>query len=86
MKLYLKLQMAPEKLKPSLHLWVRFRYGVHSNSTDLLSSSGDATDIRYLELTNCDVEEVEDQEFMSRPYAFAVQKGNEDLRDALSNA
>ena len=86
MKLYLKLQMAPEKLKPSLHLWVRFKCGVQSNSTDLLSSSGDATDIRYLELTNCDVEEVEDQEFMSRPYAFAVQKGNEDLRDALSNA
>ena len=52
----------------------------------LFSSSGDATDIRYLELTNCDVEIVSDQEFMSRPYAFAVRKGNAGLRDALSNA
>ena len=69
-----------------MHFWVRLRCGVQSNSTDLLSSSGDATDIRYLALTNCDVEEVGDQEWMSRPYAFAVQKGNDELRDALSNA
>ena len=54
--------------------------------TGLLSSSGDATDIRYLELTNCDVEIISDQEFMSRPLAFAVQKGKNSLRDALSNA
>ena len=51
-----------------------------------LLSSGDASDIRYLELTNCDVEIVGDQEFMSRPYAFVVQKGKNGLRDALSNA
>ena len=83
--------MAAGKLKTSLHLLVRFRvYPVECrdsfDSTELFSSSGDATDIRYLELTNCDVEETGDQEFMSRPYAFAVRKGKPGLRDALSNA
>ena len=52
----------------------------------MIKLPGDASDSRYLELTNCDVEKTGDQEFMSRPYAFAVQKGKTALRDALSNA
>ena len=78
--------MAPEKLKLSLHFSVRLGEGVSSHSTVIINSPGDASDIRYLELTNCDVEKTGDQEFMSRPYAFAVQKGKTALRDALSNA
>lgn len=45
---------------------------------------GDATDIRYLEMTNCDLQVV-GEEFSRKPYAIAVQQGSH-LKDQLNNA
>lgn len=57
---------------------------------DLTSSSasfldpGDATDIRYLVLTNCDLQMV-GEEFSRKPYAIAVQQGSP-LKDQFNDA
>lgn len=45
---------------------------------------GDATDIRYLTLTNCDLTMV-GEEFSRKPYAIAVQQGSP-LKDQFNNA
>merc|ERR1719445_2412398 len=45
---------------------------------------GDATDIRYQELTNCDLQMVGD-EFSRKPYALAVQQGSP-LKDQFNDA
>nr|AQN78505.1 ionotropic receptor 25a.1 [Meteorus pulchricornis] len=45
---------------------------------------GDATIIKYLEMTNCDLMVVGD-EFSRKPYAIAVQQGSP-LKDQLNNA
>lgn len=45
---------------------------------------GDATDIRYLVMTNCDLQMVGD-EFSRKPYAIAVQQGSP-LKDQFNNA
>jgi len=45
---------------------------------------GDATDVRYQELTNCDVYMVGD-EFSRKPYALAVQEGSP-LKDQVNDA
>ncbi|XP_031338058.1 ionotropic receptor 25a-like [Photinus pyralis] len=45
---------------------------------------GDATDIKYLELTTCDLQKVGD-EFSRKPYALAVQQGSH-LKDILNTA
>ncbi|EDV57772.2 ionotropic receptor 25a [Drosophila erecta] len=45
---------------------------------------GDATDIRYLQLTNCDLQVV-GEEFSRKPYAIAVQQGSH-LKDQFNNA
>ena len=45
---------------------------------------GDATDIKYLELSNCDLQEVGDQ-FSKKPYALAVPQGSP-LKDQLNDA
>lgn len=45
---------------------------------------GDATDIRYLEMINCDLEVVGD-EFSRKPYAIAVQQGSP-LKDEFNTA
>ncbi|KAK0083400.1 hypothetical protein PV325_008825 [Microctonus aethiopoides] len=45
---------------------------------------GDATTIKYLEMTNCDLMMVGD-EFSRKPYAIAVQQGSP-LKDQLNNA
>lgn len=45
---------------------------------------GDATDIRYLEMTNCDLQVV-GEEFSRKPYAIAVQQGSP-LKDQFNNA
>ncbi|XP_012259587.2 ionotropic receptor 25a-like [Athalia rosae] len=45
---------------------------------------GDATDIRYLTLTNCDLIMV-GEEFSRKPYAIAVQQGSP-LKDQFNNA
>ena len=50
----------------------------------IILSSGDATDIRYQELTNCDIQMV-GEEFSKKPYALAVQKGSP-LKDRLNEA
>ena len=46
--------------------------------------TGDATDIRYQELTNCDLHMI-GEEFSRKPYALAVQEGSP-LRDQLNDA
>ncbi|KAK4882739.1 hypothetical protein RN001_006058 [Aquatica leii] len=45
---------------------------------------GDATDIKYLELVNCDLQTV-GEEFSRKPYALAVQQGSP-LKDQLNTA
>ena len=45
---------------------------------------GDATDIRYQVLVNCDLQMV-GEEFSRKPYAVAVQEGSP-LRDLLNDA
>merc|ERR1719350_352425 len=45
---------------------------------------GDATDIRYQILTNCDFQLV-GEEFSRKPYALAVQQGSP-LKDQLNDA
>ncbi|XP_074095808.1 ionotropic receptor 25a [Cotesia typhae] len=45
---------------------------------------GDATEIRYLEMTTCDLISIGD-EFSRKPYAIAVQQGSP-LKDQLNNA
>lgn len=49
-----------------------------------LAPLGDATDIRYQELTNCDLQMVGD-EFSRKPYALAVQQGSP-LKDQFNDA
>ena len=44
----------------------------------------DATDARYLEMTNCDLQLV-GLEFSQKPYGIAVQQGSP-LRDRLNDA
>lgn len=55
-----------------------------STSASGFALFGDATDIYYLEATNCDLRVV-GNEFSRKPYAFAVQKGSA-LRDTLNSA
>lgn len=50
----------------------------------LLFSSGDATDIKYQTLTNCDFQIV-GEEFSKKPYGIAVQQGSP-LKDQFNNA
>ena len=45
---------------------------------------GDATDIKYLELTSCDLQVVGD-EFSKKPYALAVPQGSP-MKDQLNDA
>lgn len=52
--------------------------------TLLLLQTGDATDIRYQVLINCDLQMV-GEEFSRKPYAVAVQEGSP-LRDLLNDA
>ncbi|KAJ1526273.1 hypothetical protein ONE63_009427 [Megalurothrips usitatus] len=54
------------------------------SSSDGFAYLGDATDIRYLSLTNCDLQMV-GEEFSRKPYAIAVQQGSP-LKDQFNNA
>lgn len=54
----------------------------NSTTTNGFALIGDATDIRYLEMTNCDLQVVGD-EFSIKPFALAVQKGSP-IKDALN--
>merc|ERR1712088_556554 len=54
------------------------------SSSEGFAFLGDATDIRYQELTNCDLQMVGD-EFSRKPYALAVQQGSP-LKDQLNAA
>ena len=44
----------------------------------------DATDVKYLSMTNCDLQMV-GEEFSRKPYALAVQQGSP-LKDLLNDA
>ncbi|XP_044735495.1 ionotropic receptor 25a-like [Chrysoperla carnea] len=54
------------------------------SSSDGFAYLGDATDIRYLQLTNCDLQMV-GEEFSRKPYAIAVQQGSP-LKDQFNTA
>jgi len=54
------------------------------SSSEGFAFLGDATDIRYQELTNCDLQMVGD-EFSRKPYALAVQQGSP-LKDQFNDA
>jgi len=54
------------------------------SSSEGFAFLGDATDIRYQTLTNCDLQMVGD-EFSRKPYALAVQQGSP-LKDQLNDA
>ena len=49
-----------------------------------VAAAGDATDIKYQEMTNCDLQMVGD-EFSRKPYAVAVQQGSP-LKDQFNDA
>lgn len=54
------------------------------NTTNEFALIGDATDIKYLTLTNCDLKMI-GEEFSRKPYAIAVQQGSP-LKDQFNNA
>jgi len=54
------------------------------SSSEGFAFLGDATDIRYQTLTNCDLQMV-GEEFSRKPYALAVQQGSP-LKDQLNDA
>ncbi|XP_017786976.1 PREDICTED: ionotropic receptor 25a [Nicrophorus vespilloides] len=54
------------------------------SSSEGFAFLGDATDIKYLTLTNCDLQMV-GEEFSRKPYAIAVQQGSP-LRDQFNTA
>nr|UTN00863.1 ionotropic receptor [Semanotus bifasciatus] len=54
------------------------------SSSEGFAFLGDATDIRYLEITNCDLTIV-GEEFSRKPYAIAVQQGSP-LKDQFNTA
>ena len=54
------------------------------NNTNEFAFIGDATDVKYLSMVNCDLITVGD-EFSRKPYAIAVQQGSP-LKDQLNNA
>jgi ionotropic glutamate receptor len=54
------------------------------NIDNFQSPSGDATDIRYLVLTSCELQMV-GEEFSRKPYAIATQQGSP-LKDQFNNA
>lgn len=56
----------------------------NSTSASGFAFLGDATDIRYKVLTNCDLQMV-GEEFSRKPYAIAVQQGSP-LKDQFNNA
>ncbi|XP_063876417.1 ionotropic receptor 25a-like isoform X2 [Scylla paramamosain] len=55
-----------------------------TSSSEGFAYIGDATDIRYLELTSCDLQIV-GEEFSRKPYAVAVQQGSP-LKDQFNDA
>ncbi|KAG7163265.1 Ionotropic receptor 25a-like 1 [Homarus americanus] len=59
-------------------------FSLTSPSPSHLPLSGDATDIRYQVLTNCDLQIV-GEEFSRKPYAIAVQQGSP-LKDQFNDA
>jgi len=58
------------------------REGVYANNE--FAYIGDASTIRYLIMTNCDLIQV-GEEFSRKPYAIAVQQGSP-LKDQFNNA
>ena len=50
----------------------------------MLCTAGDATDIKYQELTDCNLQLTGD-EFSRKPYALAVQQGSP-LKDQFNDA
>ena len=77
--LYLQEAGLPEKLEDA-----KKRVRDSKSSSEGYAFIGDATDIRYQVLTNCDFQLV-GEEFSRKPYALAVQQGSP-LKDQLNDA
>lgn len=54
------------------------------SSSDGFAYLGDATDIRYLQMIDCDLQMI-GEEFSRKPYAIAVQQGSP-LKDQFNTA
>lgn len=55
------------------------------NRTREFAYIGETMQIRYLELTNCDLQQI-GKEFGMRPFAIAVKKGSTALKNKLDDA
>ena len=65
------------------HVRINYRHPSLAN-VSWIYAIGDATDIRYAALTNCDLQMV-GEEFSRKPYALAVRQGSP-LKDILNDA
>lgn len=81
---YSKMWQAMEEAKLPSNLEEAVARVRNSTSSTGFAFLGDATDIRYLVMTNCDLQIV-GEEFSRKPYAVAVQQGSH-LRDQFNNA
>nr|CAD7262763.1 unnamed protein product [Timema shepardi] len=75
----MKEAMFPNSMEQALE-----RVRESKSSSEGYAFLGDATDIRYEVLTNCDLQMV-GEEFSRKPYAIAVQQGSP-LKDQFNNA
>uniref|UniRef100_T1H988 Uncharacterized protein n=2 Tax=Rhodnius prolixus TaxID=13249 RepID=T1H988_RHOPR len=82
---YTKMWQAMKEAQPPATLEQALKRVMDSkSSTEGFAFLGDATDIKYQVLTNCEFQMVGD-EFSRKPYAIAVQQGSP-LKDQFNNA
>lgn len=81
---YSKIWQAMQESQLPLTLEDAVKRVKNSTSSSGFAYLGDATDIRYLVMTNCDLQMV-GEEFSRKPYAIAVQQGSH-LKDQFNNA
>nr|WHU27575.1 ionotropic receptor 25a [Matsumurasca onukii] len=82
---YTKMWQAMQEAKPPQTLEEAVqRVRDSPSSSEGFAYLGDATDIKYLVMTNCDLQQVGD-EFSRKPYAIAVQQGSA-LKEQLNSA
>ena len=78
-------------------MWIKIKPTVYSNLDEAVAKvqsspnetagyalMADATDVRYLAMTNCDLQMV-GREYAMKPYALAVQQGSP-LKEKLDEA
>lgn len=81
---YTKLWQAMQDVGPPMTMDEAIKRVRSSTPSTAFALIGDATDIKYLANTNCDLQYV-GNDFSRKPYALAVQKGS-NLKDLLNDA